>query len=57
MQNRNFDEINDEIVRIKSIIDPMEDYLYAHPDDLSIQANVDNLNDRLNQLYFKLYKN
>lgn len=54
MQNRNLDEINDEIFRIKSIINPMEDYLSNHPDDLSVQANVDNLNDRLNQLYFKL---
>ena len=54
MQNRNIDEITDEIVKIKSIIDPMKDYLSSHPDDLSVQANVDNLNDRLNQLYFKL---
>lgn len=54
MQNRNLDEINDEIFRIKSIINPMEDYLSNHPNDLSVQANVDNLNDRLNQLYFKL---
>ena len=41
MQNRNLDEINDEIFRIKSIINPMEDYLSNHPDDLSVQANVD----------------
>ena len=54
MKRRSIDEINDEINRVKSIVEPMEKYLLENPDDLSIEANTLSLNDRLNQLYFEL---
>lgn len=50
MDSRNVNDITNEINKVKSILEPMEKYLSDHPNDLSIEANVNSLNDRLNQL-------
>ena len=48
---RTIDEINNEISDVKSILEPMEEYLSKNTDDLSVKSIVRNLNDRLSQLY------
>ena len=54
MNYRTIDEINNEISQVKSILEPMEEYLSKNSDDLSVKSNVRNLNDRLSQLYREL---
>lgn len=51
MNYRTIDEINNEISDVKSILEPMEEYLSKNTDDLSVKSIVRNLNDRLSQLY------
>lgn len=51
---RTIDEINNEISEVKSILEPMEEYLSKNSDDLSVKSNATNLNDRLSQLYREL---
>ena len=54
MNYKTIDEINNEISEVKSILEPMEEYLSKNPDDLSVKSNSRNLNDRLSQLYREL---
>ena len=54
MNYRTIDEINNEISEVKSILEPMEEYLSKEPDDLSVKSNARNLNDRLSHLYREL---
>lgn len=54
MNHRTIEDINNEIKKVKSILDPMEEYLSEHPEDLSVEANVNSLNDRLSQLFREL---
>lgn len=54
MEHRNFKDINDEISRVRSILEPMEEYLSEHPNDISVKANANSLNDRLTQLLREL---
>lgn len=54
MEHRTIEDINNEIKKVRSILDPMEEYLSEHPDDLSVEANVNSLKDRLSQLFNEL---
>lgn len=54
MEHRSIEDITNEINKVKSILEPMEEYLSKYPTDLSVKANVNSLNDRLGQLIREL---